>query len=225
MTQWAADRTEQLNQLSEMVQNNAMTQSIMGYNEVQTSVQTDISDVLGTVNSLFNAGDSRIFQDLRSNAGGVYGMFNSGKGWLSGFEGMFDNLTDGFQNFSLASIGNPDANIDQITNAGGLEGFRNQIGGTRAALNTAFLQESRNREERLDQWSGQDYGDNVTQYLGTTNTLLAENLRHQYRQAEMQALKENEDYFTAAIIKKEMNARAGRANIRTKNAVLKQLKY
>lgn len=206
---WAADRIEQLNQLTEMVTNNQFNQIMQ--------------DVMGTVNTLAST-PMKLFNDIQGLAGGVMGLFNA-KSWLGSFESIFSSCLDPLKNLSLAQIGDSTAGSAYINQHGGAFGFMNQIGGMRTALNTAYLEDSKAREQKFKSWEKEKYGKDAIQMQSTQIDILKNIAQQQARSEEMAALDRVYESAERAAVGDQLRARRNKTMVQTQTWHESQLKF
>lgn len=204
---WAQQRVDELNKLTQLITNNVFTEAIRGFNELMTAIQTDISQVLGTVESLFQA-PFDLFETLVNMPMSILSQFQSAGG---GFVNLFNEAMDIFDIVGQAQgLGENIPGFASLFTggfSGGLGGggssyggirdaydFQTKVSGLRTALNADFLDRAQvaERDRRYRQWGTevkQDFfgGDSVG-IQATTANMIGELNKSINRDAEFAAL-------------------------------------
>lgn len=191
---WLQDRGTDLEKLMELVENNILTSAIRGFNELMTAIQGDISDVLGTIDTLAGA-PLDIFEDLMEIPGSIIGMV----GPDNPFSDLFNDVTDIFDTIGeYQALGNTD--FEDIFGSG--KSFKspfelsNRISGTRSKLGSDFLDESEARDRMYKRWQKNSYGRDSIQMQSTQIDIMKEVVKNQNRDQEfimMDRLQDNSD--------------------------------
>jgi hypothetical protein len=152
---WAQQRVDELNKLTQLITNNIFTEAIRGFNELMTAIQTDISEVLGTIATLMNAPIS-LFNALVDIPMSIWGQL---QGLMGAVRSPFENLYGQAMNmFSI--IGNAQGIARDIPGLAGLfQGgasgfssaydFNTKVSGLVTKLNSDFLAPA-NAQRRAD---------------------------------------------------------------------------
>lgn len=196
--EWISSQLTWIDQLVELITNNFLTKAIRGFNELMTAIQTDISDVLGTIETLA-AAPTEILDSIMGTVGSVTGAIGSVMelpktiyGMLSAipseFKGIYDSVLSSFDVIGDAQALGKDIS-GAFSGSGGAWSLLNKMGGMRTRLNSGYLQGSRGRETKVRQWGAKaKYGKDQSQLLSTGIDVQLETLRQQYRQEEMRAM-------------------------------------
>jgi hypothetical protein len=201
---WMQDRVTDLDKLLELVENNILTKAIRGFNELMTAIQTDISDVLGTIETLVDT-PLDIFNSLTAIPGSIVGTFT---GLANGdrFKGMFDQVNNIFTSIGeYQTLGKTD--FTNLLSPGGGSGFSsgydlsNRVSGLRSSLASKFLSESEERDKMYKKWDRErKYGKDAIQMQSTQIDIMKEVVENQNRDQEyamMDRLQENSDRIAA----------------------------
>lgn len=200
---WMQDRLTDLDKLMELVENNVLTRSIRGFNELMTAIQGDISDVLGTIDTLMSA-PTRILNDLTGIPSTVFSMFKSMDPNNGRFSGLFNQFTGTFNRVGDLQSQFGSGNVGSIFGAG--QDFNsafelsNQLSGARSKLSSQFLQDSSKRQTMYENWNRQSnesvYGNDTVQIEATQTDILTEVVKNQNRDQEfamMDRMQQNAD--------------------------------
>jgi hypothetical protein len=196
--EWLTQQLGMVDQLTELITNNALTKAIRGFNELMTAIQTDISDVLGTIETLANTPrdivDS-IMEAVGGATGGVGSIMDIPKsvfGMLSSlpseFQSVYDDVLSGFGLIAQAQAYGEDIG-NALDSSGGAFGFASQAKGLNTALNTSWLQGSEARDAKVKEWDTAQQGDDQAQMQKVALQVQLEQLRQTYRDADMEAQK------------------------------------
>lgn len=186
--EWVATQATNLDQLVKLIENNVITKVIRGLNELMTAIQTDISDVLGTIETLASA-PGEIIGSIMSLVDIPKSLFGMVQNLGSEFMGIYDDVISGFGLIGEAQALGKDF-AGAFESAGGAYGFMNQVGGLRNSSNAKWLKGSQSRNQKVQKWSKAKYGKDQAQLQSTQIDILAEQLRQSYAQQDKQALTE-----------------------------------
>lgn len=225
--QWLEDRVEQLNQLTELIENNSLTEAIRGFNELMTSIQTDISEVLGTVETLVSA-PMEIMETLMEIPGTMFEMVGGLQSGAGGFMGLYEramgifSIVGDMQAFGTSAAGDLGGLLE---NAGGSYGLMNQMGGMRTKMASSYLGGSRERTAKLRSFDKGSYGQDAIQMASTTNDLLLEVVRQNYMAQEMGAMETLSETAERMAIQTQLRARSGKTATQTQQNFYNQLNF
>lgn len=204
----------ELNSLKEHIMNNDLTRSIKGLNELQTTLQGDISDVLGTVSSLGNTPMGMI-NDLRGNIPTSVNSIVNGGGGVTGLGGnyssVFKNALSSFSALGAAGVG--DGSTSSPWGGAFKNGvdFQNQVSGLRTGVNTEFLNQSAARQAMYNKWSkAADTSTNSVQMQKQQLEVAMTQVKNQNRDQEMAALDRVQQSADRAAAFEEAKAKAVR---------------
>ena len=228
--EWVVQAGGMLDQLNELITNNVITKAIKGFNELMTAIQTDISDVMGTVESLVNApGD--IVNSLMDTIGGVTGaiggvmdipksIFGMISSLPSQFEGIYNDIVSGFGIIGEAQAMGTDM-ASAFENAGGTFNFRNRTQGVNWAANASWLEGSQSRDRKVRKSNTANKGTNAITLQKTQLEIQLEGMRQEYRRADMEAMRAlesaSEKVAEAASVKQQLKAATEAASRTTVN--------
>jgi hypothetical protein len=214
---WLQERSTQLDKWLELIENNVLTRSIRGFNELMTAIQGDISDVLGTVDTLISTPTnfldsltqtfggvtdtvSSIFQSVLAFPTSISGMFEG-----TGFSGLFDKITSTFQSVAniqanIGSSGNLNDYFGEDKQFGSPADLSNKVGAARSKLGADFLAGSKARADQYKEWERKTnqatYGNDAVQIASTQADIMTEIVKNQNRDQEfatMDRLQQNAD--------------------------------
>lgn len=161
---WAQQRVDELNKITQLITNNVFTEAIRGFNELMTAIQTDISEVLGTVATLFEAPIS-MFQQLISLPMSIMGQIS---GALSPFQNLYNSAMSMFSiigNAQGIAKGGMDGigGLSQLFGGGGMNGFNSafdfntKVNGLVTKVNADFLDpvKAQRRSDLYREWTTQ----------------------------------------------------------------------
>ena len=211
---WMQDRLTDLDKLLELVENNVLTRSIRGFNELMTAIQGDISDVLGTVDTLMNA-PADIIGSLTRIPSTVFSMF---QGAGSGFEGLFGQFTNTFNDVgdlqSQIGSGYTGSLFGSGRDFNSAFELSNQLSGARSKLSSQFLQDSQRRQNMYDSWEQENnrsvYGKDTVQIEATQADILTEVVRNQNRDQEFAMMDRMQQNAERMMIYEREKARTDR---------------
>jgi hypothetical protein len=209
----------ELNSLKEHITNNDLTRSIRGLNELQTSLQGDMSDVLGTVSSLSGTPKTMI-NNLKSMPSSVSSLIQGGgNNGLGGgrYQGVFDSALGTFGNMGNNAIG-AGGGGNPFSSGGFQNGYdlQGQVGGLRTALNAKFLQGSQERQNMYKNWEvGNDAATNQVQLQKKLLETHIQQVKNQNRDQEMAALDRVQQSADRAAAYEEAKSKAGFEQYRT----------
>lgn len=142
---WAQQRVDELNKITQLITNNVFTEAIRGFNELMTAIQTDISEVLGTIATLMDAPIS-MFQQLVGLPMSIMGQMKSA---LSPFQGLYGQVMSMFDIIGSAQgLGQNLGGLTSLLQGGGTSGFdsafdfNTKVNGLVTAVNSDFLNPS-----------------------------------------------------------------------------------
>jgi len=204
---WAQQRIDEINKLTQLITNNVFTEAIRGFNELMTAIQTDISQVLGTVETLFNA-PFDLFETLINVPMSILSQFQQAGG---GFVGLFNDAMEIFDVVGRAQGLGTDIGSFASLFTGGFSGgfpggsggyggirdaydFQTKVSGLRTALNADFLDRAQvaERDRKYRDWGtsvDQDYfGGDAIGIQATTANMIGELNKSMNRDAEFAAL-------------------------------------
>lgn len=218
--EWLTDHIYSINQLTELIENNVLTKAIRGFNELMTALQTDISDVLGTITTLAQA-PMDIFNEVMSIPNSVMGLLEEGS---SAFTGVFNQAMDIFSVVGKAqSFGEGLGDI--FASSGDAFGFMNQISGLRTSLNSDFLKGSQQRNQMMKSWEKAKYGGDAIQMQSTQIDILGTIARNQNRDSEMQSMDRLQDTADRMNAYMQQKARAARSFAETSTYIQSQFAF
>lgn len=221
--EWAEGQLTQLDHLVELVTNNVLTKAIRGLNELMTAIQTDISDVLGTLETLTEAPMDIIgdIMDIVSIPKSIFGMVsNIGGEFMGIYEdamGVFNMLGDA-QALGKGMGGAFDG-------AGGAYGFMNQMSGMNTKLNSNWLSGSRTRDNKVRKWGKAKYGQDAIQMQSTEIDILTEMLRQAYRAEDMASMQRLQGQSESAYRDTVYRARTAKTATQTRRQFHSQLAF
>jgi hypothetical protein len=201
---WGQQRIDELNKLTQLITNNVFTEAIRGFNELMTAIQTDISQVLGTIQTLFDLPND-IFKTLISVPMSILNQLGQAGG---GFLGLYEDAMGIFKTVGNAQgLGIDLPNFSRLFTGGygGIGGgyggirdaydFQTKVSGLRTALNADFLDTSQvqERERKYRQWTTDArydgrFGGDAVQIAATTANMIGELNKAVNRDAEFAAL-------------------------------------
>jgi hypothetical protein len=203
---WGQQRIDELNKLTQLITNNVFTEAIRGFNELMTAIQTDISQVLGTIDTLLSA-PFDLFETLINVPMSIMAQFQNAGG---GFSGLFNDAMNIFDVVGKAQgLGTDMPQFGSLFTggfagwgggSGGYGGIRDaydfstKVSGLRTALNADFLDEAQvaERERLYNQWTTDTdkhrYGGDAIQIQATTANMLGQLNKSINRDAEFAAL-------------------------------------
>lgn len=156
---WAQQRVDELNKLTQLITNNVFTEAIRGFNELMTAIQTDISEVLGTVASLMDAPLS-LFGSLIDIPMSIWGQLEGLMGVADPFKNVYGQAMNMFSMVGNAQgIGQDIGGLQGLFQGGGSSGFNsaydfnNKVSGIVTKLNSDFLAPS-NAQKRAQTYRG-----------------------------------------------------------------------
>ncbi len=157
---WAQQRVDELNKITQLITNNVFTEAIRGFNELMTAIQTDISEVLGTIATLMNA-PIDMFQQLISLPMSIFGQL---QGALSPFQNLYNSAMNMFSIIGNAQgIGQDIGQLNNLFQGTGINGFdsafdfNTKVNGLVTKVNSDFLDPAtaRRRSELYRDWTTQ----------------------------------------------------------------------
>jgi conjugal transfer/entry exclusion protein len=192
--EWSVARTNDINKLTELIKNNVITESIRAFNELMTAIQMDISEVLGTVQTLFQA-PIDLFQTLMDIPMSLWGTV---QGLGSGFQQLYDQAMGTFSMIgNMQGLGSGLGDFTSMFEGNGFDGaydFTTKMNGLRAAVNADFLSSSnvRQRDTELKKWTAQAdkaaFGEDTIQLELAQTEIAAAQTKLMYRAEEFQSL-------------------------------------
>lgn len=202
---WGQQRIDELNKLTQLITNNVFTEAIRGFNELMTAIQTDISQVLGTIDSLMNA-PFDLFETLLNVPMSIMSQLQRTAG--GGFMGLYEDAMGIFDTVGRAQgLGQDMAGFGSLFTGGfaGLGGgsyggirdaydFQTKVSGLRTAINTDFLKPDQiaERERKYAKWTTDTetdrFGGDAIQIQATTANMIGELNKSVNRDAEFAAL-------------------------------------
>jgi hypothetical protein len=203
--QWAEDRVTDLNKLTELITNNVFTEAIRGFNELMTAIQTDISEVLGTVQTLAAVpGEiwgsvNGLFTDLMSLPMSIMSQV---QGLGGGFNGMYADAMSTFSMIGSAQgLGQGMGSYGSLLSGGGGGGgfssaydLKNRVSGLRTAVNANFLEptQAQKRSDMYRKWTTDTqagkFGNDSVQIQATQADMLGALNQSVNRDAEFAAM-------------------------------------
>ncbi len=194
---WAQQRVDELNKLTQLITNNVFTEAIRGFNELMTAIQTDISQVLGTVATLMNA-PLDMFRQLISFPMSLMGQI---QGALSPFQNLYNSAMSMFSVIGDAQgIGQNVPQLMNLFNGGGQYGFdsafdfNTKVNGLVTKVNSDFLAPNAalDRSSKYREWTTQGtaalYGGDAIQIQAIQSRQLTHISEALNRQQEAEAL-------------------------------------
>jgi hypothetical protein len=219
---WLQDRATDLDKLLELVENNMLTKSIRGFNELQTAIQTDMSDVLGTLDTLTSS-PTDIYNDLSSMPSSISGMTRGNQ-----YGGLFDQFGNTFGTLGdYQGLGNTD--YTGIFGRSGSSGFNspfdlsNRVTGTRNKLASQFLGDSYRRQTMYDRWNKDTYGNDSIQMQSTQMDIMKEVVKNQNRDQEFAMMDRYQENADRLVLFEQEKARTNRVITQANQRLTDQL--
>jgi hypothetical protein len=159
---WAQQRVDELNKITQLITNNVFTEAIRGFNELMTAIQTDISQVLGTVATLMDA-PINMFRQLIGLPMSVMGQIT---GALSPFQNLYNSAMSMFGVIGNAQGLGSIADVNSLTGLFGGSGvngfssafdFNTKVNGLVTKVNSDFLDpaKAQRRSDLYREWTTQ----------------------------------------------------------------------
>jgi len=229
--EWTLARANDINKLSELIKNNVLTESIRAFNELMTAIQMDISEVLGTVETLFQA-PIDLFQGVMEMP---LSIWSTVQGLGDGFQGLYDQAMNTFSTIGeMQSLGQGGGDFNSMFTGNGFDGaydFTTRMNGLRSSVNADFLSPTsvRRRDSELRRWTAQAnrgaFGKDTVQIELAQAELLAAQARVLMRGEELQALDRLDQVAQRVNALKQAEAQASGRSAETISWNMSTLKF
>lgn len=184
---WIMDRVEQVNQLIELIENNIITKAIRGFNELMTAIQTDISDVLGTIDTLLSA-PMEILNSILAIPSSIFDVIES---TMSDFKGIYGQALGAFDMIArVDALGEGVGSIgDQLNGLKSAFDLSNVTRGVRTGVASKWLQGGETREQEYQKWEAKaSYGQDQAQIMSTQTDIQAAMVKAQNHAVDHMAM-------------------------------------